>query len=130
MFHFLKRHSINQSDTLPLQTHHVYSTLKQRGNDCFHVLLTLNTRGVYSADTIYLQSADAIYCKGNILLAEINVQLGFVPTSLTCLRAFHAYVPICLRASKLYVPTCLRALYVKLRAYVPCVFHLPSCLST
>ena len=30
-----------------LQTYHVYSTLKQHGNDCFHVVLTWNTRGVF-----------------------------------------------------------------------------------
>ena len=29
-----------------LQTHHVYSTLKQRGNDRFPVVSTWNTRGV------------------------------------------------------------------------------------
>ena len=30
-----------------LQTHHVYSTLKRRGNDRFHVISTWNTRGVF-----------------------------------------------------------------------------------
>ena len=30
-----------------LQTHHVYSTLKRCGNDCFHVVSTWNTRGVF-----------------------------------------------------------------------------------
>ena len=30
----------------PTQTHHVYSTLKRRGNDHFHVVSTWNTRGV------------------------------------------------------------------------------------
>lgn len=28
-------------------THHVNSTLKRRGNDCFHVVSTWNTRGVF-----------------------------------------------------------------------------------
>ena len=31
---------------LPLQTHHAYSTLKQRGNDGFHVASTWNIRGM------------------------------------------------------------------------------------
>ena len=30
-----------------LQTHHVYSTLKRRRNDRFHVAWTWNTRGVF-----------------------------------------------------------------------------------
>ena len=29
------------------QTHHVYSTLKPRRNDCFHVVSTWDTRGVF-----------------------------------------------------------------------------------
>ena len=32
---------------LTLETHHVYSTLKRHGNSRFHVILTLNTRGVF-----------------------------------------------------------------------------------
>ena len=32
---------------LTLQTHHVYSTLKQRGNDRFRVVSTWNTRGAF-----------------------------------------------------------------------------------
>ena len=32
---------------LTLQTHHVDSTLKQRGNDRFHVVSTWNPRGVF-----------------------------------------------------------------------------------
>ena len=31
----------------PLQTHHVYSTLKRRGNGRFHVLSTWNTRSMF-----------------------------------------------------------------------------------
>ena len=30
-----------------LQTHHVYSTLKRRGNDWFHVVSTWNTGSVF-----------------------------------------------------------------------------------
>ena len=36
----------NQTITV-LQTHHVDSTLKRRGNDCFHVVSTWNPRGVF-----------------------------------------------------------------------------------
>ena len=32
---------------LTLQTHHVYSTLKKRGNDRSHVVSACNTRGVF-----------------------------------------------------------------------------------
>ena len=40
---------MSQFETLlkTLQTHHVYSTLKRRGNDRFHVVSTWNTRGVF-----------------------------------------------------------------------------------
>ena len=34
-------------ETTPLQTHHVYSMLKQRGNKRFHVVSTWNTRAVF-----------------------------------------------------------------------------------
>ena len=34
-------------DTFSLQTHHVYSTLKRRGNHRFYIVSTLNTRGVF-----------------------------------------------------------------------------------
>ena len=34
-----------------LQTHHVYSTLKLRGNNHFHVFPTWNTRGVFVEQT-------------------------------------------------------------------------------
>ena len=34
-------------DTFSLQTHHVYSTLKRCGNHRFHIVSTLNTRGVF-----------------------------------------------------------------------------------
>ena len=30
-----------------LQTHHVYSTLRRRENDCFYVVSTRSTRGVF-----------------------------------------------------------------------------------
>ena len=30
-----------------LQTHHVYSTLKRRGNDRFNIVSTWNTQGVF-----------------------------------------------------------------------------------
>ena len=32
---------------ISLQTHHVYSTLKRRGNDRFNVVSTWNARGVF-----------------------------------------------------------------------------------
>ena len=35
------------SRSLPLQTHHAYSTLKRRGNGRFHVVSTWNTRGLF-----------------------------------------------------------------------------------
>ena len=35
------------SMNVSLQIHHVYSTLKRRGNSRFHVVLTWNTRGVF-----------------------------------------------------------------------------------
>ena len=38
----------NQQLIHTLQTNHVYSTLKQRGNDRFHVVSTWNTRGVFA----------------------------------------------------------------------------------
>ena len=37
---------------LTLQTHHVYSTLKQRRNDRSHVVSTCNTRGVFVGEPI------------------------------------------------------------------------------
>ena len=37
------------------QTHHVYSTLKQRGNDGFHVVSTWNTRGVFVGKILKIQ---------------------------------------------------------------------------
>ena len=36
-----------------LQTHHVYSTLKRRGNDRFHVVSTSNTRGVFVGESLF-----------------------------------------------------------------------------
>ena len=42
------RSHITDNEILPtLQTHHVYSTLKRRGNDRFHVSSTWNTLGVF-----------------------------------------------------------------------------------
>ena len=38
--------------TWTLQTHHVYFTLKRRGNDRFHVVSTCNTRGVFVGKSI------------------------------------------------------------------------------
>ena len=39
-----------------LQTHHVYSTLKRRGNECFHVISMWNTRGVFVGKKIDLSN--------------------------------------------------------------------------
>ena len=36
-----------------LQTHHIDSPLKQRGNDRFHVVSTWNPRGVFVGKAIY-----------------------------------------------------------------------------
>ena len=36
----------------PLQTNHVYSTLKRRGNNLFHVVSTWNTPGVFLGSTV------------------------------------------------------------------------------
>ena len=45
---FLNEFSIPASENpLSLQTHHVYSTLKRRGNGLFHIVSTWNTRGVF-----------------------------------------------------------------------------------
>ena len=38
-----------------LQTHHVDSTLKQRGNDRFHVVSTWNPRGVFVGKRVYVK---------------------------------------------------------------------------
>ena len=38
-----------------LQTHHVDSTLKRRGNDRFHVISTRNPRGVFVGEFLQLQ---------------------------------------------------------------------------
>ena len=42
-FFYLTRGMTN----LPKKTHHVYSTLKRRGNDRFHLVSTWNARGVF-----------------------------------------------------------------------------------
>ena len=39
--------------SISLQTHHVDSTLKRRGNDRFHVVLTWNPRGVFVGIAIH-----------------------------------------------------------------------------
>ena len=38
--------------TTILEAHHVYSILKRRGNSCFHVVATGNTRGVFVGNYI------------------------------------------------------------------------------
>ena len=44
----ISRSHITGNEILPtLQTHHVYSTLRRRRSDCFHVISTWNTRGVF-----------------------------------------------------------------------------------
>ena len=40
---------------ISLQTHHVYSTLKQRGIGCFHVISTWNACGVFVGITVGLR---------------------------------------------------------------------------
>ena len=40
-------------DCTSLQTHHMDSTLKRRGNDRFHVVSTWNPRGVFVGKAIY-----------------------------------------------------------------------------
>ena len=44
-----------------LQTQHVYCTLKRRGKDSFHVLLTWNTRGVFVGYTLTLEKVYALF---------------------------------------------------------------------
>ena len=44
-----------------LQTQHVYCTLKRRGKDSFHVLLTWNTRGVFVGYTLILEKVYALF---------------------------------------------------------------------
>ena len=41
------KESMNGSLNIPLQTHRVYSTMKQRGNVRIHVFSAWNTRGVF-----------------------------------------------------------------------------------
>ena len=43
----LSQLDINQKFEKYMQTLHVYSTLKRRGNERFHVVSTWNTRGVF-----------------------------------------------------------------------------------
>ena len=50
--------ALMQNDQVPgvsLQTYHVYSTLKQRGNGRFYVVSTCNTRGMFVGFTVKLQ---------------------------------------------------------------------------
>ena len=44
----------------PLQTHHMYSTLKRRGNHRFHVASTWNTRDVFVGRAIASGKGSAI----------------------------------------------------------------------
>ena len=37
-----------------LQTHHVYSTLKKRWNDCFYIVLTWNARSVFTCFCMFV----------------------------------------------------------------------------
>ena len=52
-----------------LQTHHVYSTLKRRGNDRFHVVSTWNTRGVFVGKDLFYDLPEAVV-KDSLLYAD------------------------------------------------------------
>ena len=52
-FTFTSNIYIQYNEVATLQTHHVYSTLKGRGNDRFHVVLTRNTRGVFAGNALF-----------------------------------------------------------------------------
>ena len=44
---YVSLHVLQDARTSVLQTHHFYSTLKRRGNSCFHVVSTWNTSGMF-----------------------------------------------------------------------------------
>ena len=47
-------------DTETLQTRHVYSTLKRRGNGCFRVVSRRNTRGVFAGKSVFFRTWDVV----------------------------------------------------------------------
>ena len=51
LLRFLKVHITEYSRSVTLQTHHVNSTLKRRGNGRSHVISTWNPRGVFVGKT-------------------------------------------------------------------------------
>ena len=73
-----------------LQTHHVYSTLKRRGNDCFHVVSTWNTRGVFVGLTAKL----LLHC---VKIVRIRSYCGKMRTRITPnTGAFYAVLALAL----------------------------------
>ena len=63
----LMRHARSWPGTLQeqsLQTHHVYSTLKQHGNALFHIVSTWNTRGVFVGMPRVANTSNIIVVKG------------------------------------------------------------------
>ena len=62
-----------------LQALHVYSTLKQRGKECFHVALTWNTRGVFVGKVLEktLQIMVSIFAK-NVVLHRLSCSCAFI----------------------------------------------------
>ena len=53
-----------------LQTRHVYSTLKQRGNNCFHVVSTWNTFGLFVGMRFLIQKLEVL--NGNSIYLLLN----------------------------------------------------------
>ena len=67
-----------QMITSILKTHHMYSTLKQRGNSRFHVVLTYNTRSGFVGNTCLLISKIRLY-----LLKSLSENLDLKIVALT-----------------------------------------------
>ena len=59
-------------DKITQLTHHVYSTLKRRGNDCFHVVSMWNTCGVFVVNNAKMLSL-AITCGIYIVIEIFNI---------------------------------------------------------
>ena len=53
-----------------LQTHHVYSMLKRREKDRFHIVLTWNTRGVFVVNCVFMSS--------DVVLVTFFVNFGYI----------------------------------------------------
>ena len=74
-----------------LQTHHVYSTLKRRGNGRIHVVSTWNTRGVFVGEIRVLQSTKDLtrFCSVlvNLLATENQFWKFYITNFRHCLKS-------------------------------------------